>query len=93
MSSGQDNQATANQEAGDKGFFANMLEGKTPGVRGIEKAYSRAGAGNNHTPGLASKLGSQEQMSKSEGQGVGSNKFKEGISDQRREVCRLLAVN
>ncbi|ATZ46353.1 hypothetical protein BCIN_01g09640 [Botrytis cinerea B05.10] len=59
---------------------------KTPGVQNIESAYSRAGAGNHHTPGYASTLGSQSQKPGSEGvQGVGSEKFKEGISDQRVE--------
>merc|ERR1712225_95737 len=38
------------------------------------------------TPGAASQLGSQDQKSgASEHQGVGSAKFKEGISDQRQE--------
>ncbi|TGO65082.1 hypothetical protein BCON_0004g00790 [Botryotinia convoluta] len=56
---------------------------KTPG----ESAYSRAGASNNHTPGYASTLGSQSQKPGSEmAQGVGSEKFSEGISDQRVEV-------
>ncbi|TGO31354.1 hypothetical protein BPAE_0001g02560 [Botrytis paeoniae] len=55
---------------------------KTPG----ESAYSRAGASNNHTPGHASTLGSQSQKPGSEiAQGVGSEKFSEGISDQRVE--------
>ena len=61
---------------------------KTPGVKNIEKAYSRAGASNNHTPGHASKLGSQEQGSAGgyEGQGVGSSKFGENYQGSRREV-------
>ncbi|THV43711.1 hypothetical protein BGAL_1040g00010 [Botrytis galanthina] len=59
---------------------------KTPGVQNIEAAYSRAGATNNHTPGHASALGSQSQKPGSEvAQGVGSEKFSEGISDQRVE--------
>ncbi|KAF7893097.1 uncharacterized protein EAF02_000635 [Botrytis sinoallii] len=59
---------------------------KTPGVQNIEAAYSRAGASNNHTPGYASTLGSQSQKPGSEmAQGVGSEKFSEGISDQRVE--------
>ncbi|KAF5878195.1 uncharacterized protein Bfra_000360 [Botrytis fragariae] len=59
---------------------------KTPGVQNIESAYSRAGASNNHTPGYASTLGSQSQKPGSEmEQGVGSEKFGEGISDQRVE--------
>ncbi|TEY73336.1 hypothetical protein BOTCAL_0079g00010 [Botryotinia calthae] len=63
---------------------------KTPGVQNIESAYSRAGAGNNHTPGYASTLGSQSQKPGSEGvQGVGSEKFREGISDQRGEPSAL----
>lgn len=73
---------------GDKGTFADLLSGKTPGVRNIEKAYSRAGANNHHTPGYASKLGSQEQPGANEEghQGVGSARFAERFSDQRVEV-------
>lgn len=68
------------------GLFGN-LECKTWGVQNIEKAYSRAGASNNHTPGSASKLGSQDQAGNvQQHQGVGSAKFAEGISDQRHEV-------
>jgi hypothetical protein len=60
---------------------------KTPGVANIEAAYSRAGATNHHTPGHASKLGSQDQTPGSEHhQGVGSEKFANGMSDQRTEV-------
>jgi hypothetical protein len=73
----------------EKSFLSNLLSGKTPAVRNIEKAYSRAGASNHHTPGAATKLGSQDQTGKSEHQGVGSAKFAEGISDQRAEVCAL----
>ncbi|KAF8863418.1 hypothetical protein BDZ45DRAFT_670370 [Acephala macrosclerotiorum] len=64
-----------------------LLSGKTPGVRNIEAAYSRAGASNHHTPGSATKLGSQDQVGASEAQGVGSQKFADGFSDQRQEVC------
>jgi len=66
--------------------LGSMISGKTWGVKNIEAAYSRAGASNNHTPGVATKLGSQEQTWTSEHQGVGSAKFKESISDQRNEV-------
>lgn len=62
---------------------------KTPGVSNIEKAYSRAGASNHHTPGSASKLGSQDQNGASEAQGVGSAKFADGISDQRQEPSSI----
>jgi len=59
---------------------------KTPGVNNIEAAYSRAGASKTHTPGAASQLGSQDQKGGSaEQQGVGSEKFREGVSDQRAE--------
>jgi hypothetical protein len=75
------------QPKGEKGFLGDLLSGKTPAVRNIEKAYSRAGASNHHTPGAATKLGSQDQTGTSEHQGVGSSKFAEGISDQRSEVC------
>lgn len=78
--------ATTGHE-GDKGMFADFLSGKTPGVRNIEKAYSRAGASNHHTPGRATKLGSQDQMGANEEghQGVGSARFAEKFSDQRVE--------
>jgi hypothetical protein len=79
----------ATQPKGEKGFLGDLLSGKTPAVRNIEKAYSRAGASNHHTPGAATKLGSQDQTETSEHQGVGSAKFAEGISDQRAEVCAL----
>merc|ERR1712225_181117 len=70
----------------EKSFLSNLVSGKTPAVKNIEAAYSRAGATNNHTPGAASQLGSQDQKSgASEHQGVGSAKFEEGISDQRQE--------
>ncbi|TVY86782.1 hypothetical protein LAWI1_G003290 [Lachnellula willkommii] len=65
--------------------IGDLLSGKTPGVKNIEAAYSRAGASNHHTPGSASKLGSQEQAGASAQQGVGSKKFKDEISDQRQE--------
>lgn len=72
---------------GDKStFLGNLLSGKTPAVANIEAAYSRAGATNHHTPGHASALGSQSQDSVSSGQGVGSEKFRDGIQDQREEV-------
>lgn len=82
--SSQPNQATDNNT--EKGFLANLLSGKTPAVRNIEKAYSRAGASNHHTPGVATKLGSQEQPSATESQGLGSAKFADRYSDQRVEV-------
>lgn len=77
-----------------KGMLGNLLSGKTPGVSNIEAAYSRAGATANHTPGSATKLGSQEQHgADQEAQGVGSDNFKERISDQRQEVCFFLSIN
>lgn len=70
-----------------KSFLGDLLQGKTPGVSNIEAAYTRAGASNHNTPGYASKLGSQEQNSGgTKNQGVGTDKFAESISDQRREV-------
>merc|ERR1711939_901622 len=81
------NSANSADQTGEKSFLSNLVSGKTPAVKNIEAAYSRAGATNNHTPGAASQLGSQDQKSgASEHQGVGSAKFKEGISDQRQEV-------
>ena len=81
------NSANPADQTGEKSFLSNLVSGKTPGVRNIEAAYSRAGASNNHTPGVASQLGSQDQKSgATEHQGVGSDKFRERISDQRQEV-------
>ncbi|EKD19304.1 uncharacterized protein L3040_009255 [Drepanopeziza brunnea f. sp. 'multigermtubi'] len=76
-------------------ILGGLLSGsslKTPGVKNIEAAYSRAGATNHHTPGVASKLGSQAQESgagNGEHQGVGSQKFQDGISDQRQEPSTI----
>jgi len=78
--------STPEATPGTKGnFIADLVSGKTNGVKNIEAAYSRAGASANHTPGAASKLGSQDQAGASEKQGVGSEKFTQGISDQRQE--------
>jgi hypothetical protein len=80
-------QADKKEEGGLLSGITGMLPTKTWGVANIEKAYSRAGASNHHTPGSASKLGSQDQGGNvHEHQGVGSAKFAEGFSDQRREV-------
>ncbi|KAE8445024.1 hypothetical protein EG329_014030 [Mollisiaceae sp. DMI_Dod_QoI] len=73
------------EKKGDTGYLGGLISGKTPGVRNIEAAYSRAGASNHHTSGAATKLGSQEQVGTNEAQGVGSQKFADRISDQRRE--------
>ncbi|KAL2064916.1 hypothetical protein VTL71DRAFT_4056 [Oculimacula yallundae] len=76
----------SNDQTADKGFLANLVSGKTPGVKNIEAAYSRAGASNHHTPGAATSLGSQDQTPRTQDvQGVGSAKFKDAISDQRQE--------
>lgn len=66
-------------------FLGSLLSGKTPAVKNMEAAWTRAGAGNNHTPGSASKLGSQEQP-ENKSSGVGGKDFKDNISDQRVEV-------
>ncbi len=74
----------------DQGVLGGLISGRTWGVQNIEKAYSRAGASSHHTPGSASKLGSQDQQGAvHEHQGVGSAKFADGISDQRIEVSCL----
>ena len=89
MSSDQtpDQPAHTTELKGDKTTLGSFLSNiSTPGVKNIEAAYSRAGASNHHTPGSASKLGSQDQQGASEHQGVGSDKFRDGISDQRAEV-------
>ena len=66
-------------------FLGDLLAGKTPAVKNMEAAWTRAGAGNNHTPGHASKLGSQDQPDKN-GSGIGSKAFQDTIGDQRPEV-------
>lgn len=87
MTSKPDITSTQNLEKEEKGILSGILPTKTWGVQNIEKAYSRAGASNHHTPGSASRLGSQDQDGAVEQhQGVGSAKFAEGISDQRSEV-------
>jgi len=79
------------EHKGDKSTLGSLFSGiGTPGVKNIEAAYSRAGATNHHTPGSASKLGSQDQEGASEHQGVGSSKFSDGIGDQRAEVGVVL---
>lgn len=67
-------------------FLGSLLDGKTPAVKNMEAAWSRAGAGNNHTPGHASKLGSQDQPQG----GIAGKEFQENISDQRTEVSDVL---
>jgi len=79
------------EHKGDKSTLGSFFSGiRTPGVKNIEAAYSRAGATNHHTPGSASKLGSQDQEGASEHQGVGSSKFSDAIGDQRAEVGAVL---
>lgn len=82
--------SSQDQNKGDSSTLGGLLSGKTFGVQNIEAAYSRAGASAHHTPGSATKLGSQDQKGASEHQGIGSEKFSNSISDQRQEVCRLL---
>jgi hypothetical protein len=90
MSAKSDITTCQNEGKEEKGILSGILPTKTWGVENIEKAYSRAGASNNHTPGSASRLGSQDQDDAVyEHQGVGSAKFADGISDQRSEVCCL----
>ncbi|KAK2628194.1 hypothetical protein QTJ16_002840 [Diplocarpon rosae] len=76
-----------NEAKGDTTTLGGLLSGafKTPGVKNIEAAYTRAGASSNHTPGAASRLGSQDQVGASEHAGRGSTKASEGTSDPRQE--------
>jgi len=78
--------STASSAEGEKDTSGGFKLGS---VQGIEAAFSRAGATNNHTPGYASKLGSQDQPTGDEHQGVGSSKFADGISDQRAEPTAI----
>ncbi|KAI9744063.1 MAG: hypothetical protein M1818_002215 [Claussenomyces sp. TS43310] len=86
------NSASTGGDAPDSksgGMLSNLLSGKTPGVSNIEAAYSRAGACNNHTPGVATTLGSYDQKPKSEGTGVGTDHFADNLSDQRAEPSAI----
>lgn len=75
------------ENKGDGGTFGELVSNmKTPGVKNIEAAWSRAGASNNHTPAAATKLGSQDQLGASESAGLGSKEFSAKIGDQRSEV-------
>jgi len=76
------------QNKGAHGTFGGMSFGSTAGVKGIEAAYSRAGASTHHTPGSASKLGSQEQNGANEGKGFGSGKAM-AVSDPNSEPSML----
>jgi hypothetical protein len=51
---------------GDRSTVGDMVTNMTPGVKSIQAAYSRAGATDHHTPGAASKLGSEEQHERNE---------------------------
>ncbi|KAM3086633.1 hypothetical protein ACMFMG_000759 [Clarireedia jacksonii] len=62
------------EHKGDKGSLGDKISGTTFGVQNIEAAYSRAGATAHHTPGAASKLGSQNQQGVNEEQGVSNPK-------------------
>lgn len=68
--------------------LTDFVSGKTPAVKNIEAAYTRAGATANHTPGVATKLGSQDQEPPHEYEmaGVGSEKFKREFQDQKAKV-------
>lgn len=75
---------------GDHGTLGGLLSGTTFGVQNIEAAYSRAGAATNHTPGYASKLGSQEQPKALDGVGSGSKKSgDDGVAGQSGEVSPI----
>ncbi len=73
---------------GDKTTLGDMFTDLTPGVKNIQAAYSRAGLTNHHTPGAASKLGSQEQHGRNETpyRGPGGDK----ASGDGKEVFPLL---
>merc|ERR1711964_224392 len=84
------NSANSADQTGEKSFLSNLVSGKTPAVKNIEAAYSRAGATNNHTPGAASQLGSQDQKSgASEHQGVGVRSSRRGLVTRDRSLRSL----
>ncbi|PQE27111.1 hypothetical protein CJF32_00000050 [Rutstroemia sp. NJR-2017a WRK4] len=62
------------EHKGDKGSLGDKISGSTIGVQNIEAAYSRAGASAHHTPGAASKLGTQNQQGVNEGKGMSNPK-------------------
>lgn len=88
MASTETPTSTGNTAIDDKptSVLGNLLAGKTPAVSSIEAAYSRAGATNTHTPGVATALGQQGQLG-DEAKGVGSKHFTDNFANQREEVC------
>jgi hypothetical protein len=79
------------EHKGDKGSLGDRISGTTFGVQNIEAAYSRAGASAHHTPGAASKLGSQNQQGVNEGKGVSNPKT--GADGRPQEVSSLFALS
>ncbi|PQE19977.1 hypothetical protein CJF31_00006547 [Rutstroemia sp. NJR-2017a BVV2] len=76
------------EHKGDKGSFGDRISGTTIGVQNIEAAYARAGASAHHTPGAASKLGTQNQQGVNEGKGVSNPK--NGADGKPQEVSSML---
>ncbi|PQE20849.1 hypothetical protein CJF30_00002161 [Rutstroemia sp. NJR-2017a BBW] len=77
------------EHKGDKGSLGDRISGSTIGVQNIEAAYSRAGASAHHTPGAASKLGTQNQQGVNEGKGVSNPK--NGADGRPQEVSSILS--
>lgn len=82
-----DSNAVPTTAIGDHGTLGGLISGKTWGVQNIEAAYSRAGGATNHTPGYASKLGSQEQP-----KGVDSKTSSDAVTSQKEEVGPILSL-
>ena len=61
---------------------------RTTGVENIERRYTAGGASPTQTPGVATKLGNQEDVvgNQSNSTGVGTENFKENISNQRTDA-------
>lgn len=69
--------------------FSQMGDLKTPGMRNIEKRHAAAGGGHSHTPGMATKLGDEENVEvKTMGRkgGTGTPYHEDKFSDQKPEV-------
>ncbi|MCJ1253130.1 hypothetical protein MMC24_000937 [Lignoscripta atroalba] len=63
----------------------------TPGVKNIEDRWSSGGGGNNSTPGAATPRGNSANVTGNtmSHQGIGSDKFREEIGEQKPKVSGL----
>ncbi|KAI9729004.1 MAG: hypothetical protein M1828_000089 [Chrysothrix sp. TS-e1954] len=71
--------------------LSQMEDLKTPGMRNIEKAHTRAGGAPNHTPAQASKLGDENDGNgyQREDKSIQSKHFQDGISEQQPDATMV----